>query len=116
MTTFKSETAYNSQISSDIDLQNLKGSLPYLTMHATLVVVLQKNYKESKVNPKVKKYNLKIYSATSDKGPFQYLEDNGWDTKKALEKVCSGKVDQPIIKMRGTERHYLEKEDIKCDF
>lgn len=115
MTTFETEKMYISQL-KNVDLQNLKEHLPYLTMHVTLAVALQHNYRESKVNDKEKKYNLKLYPSITSKGPFQYLSDVDWDTQTALEKVCSGKIDQPLIKLRGFEREYLETEDLDCEF
>lgn len=103
MTTFPSEQDYLNTL-TDIDLQTLKFHLPYLTMHATLAAVIQRG----------PVYNLQVYPSITENGPFQYLHDVNWDTKKAVENLCMGRVIQPLIKLRGSERNYIISNNINC--
>lgn len=106
MSSFRSESDYVEHVKrlGTIDMQDLEKSLPYLVMHLCATVVQQKN---------PWKYNLHI--TDSMKGPFRYLEARGWKLPDSFEALCSdASLQTPIVKMRGTERIYLENHPVGC--
>lgn len=102
---FKNENAYVAQ-RVDVegyDVSNLRGSLPYLSMHLAASVVQQKN---------IGKYKLHLIDACGTNGPLEYLCEAGWHTDKALDGICTKseyKNNMPLVKMRGDERLHVEK-------
>ncbi len=107
MLTFKSESDYIEHIKYDtnIDLQNLEESLPYLIMHLCALVVQHR-----------RSYNM--YFMNSLDGPFKYLSDNDWTLPDAFDSLCKNKTLQTsLVKLRGYERSFVEnkKNEIKCD-
>lgn len=103
MLTFKSESEYVDHVK--LDVQDLKNMLPYLVMHlCALVIVHRKEYK--------------IYLMNSVKGPFKYLAKNNWKIPESFNDLCKDKsLQTSIVKLRGSERNYIEKhrDKIKCD-
>lgn len=77
----------------------------YLAMHIAAQKVLQ-----------VDKYPLKYLNLRkAEDGPFRYVIENGWGSKRALEKACADKeYRSPLLKMTRLERHVLE-EYLKTD-
>jgi hypothetical protein len=67
----------------------------YLTMHVAAQKVLQKN-----------KYPLtQFVLQRSEYGPFKYLVDSNWDSKKGLELACKDpSYRKPFLKLRGADR------------
>lgn len=107
MSSFKKEQEYVGYIKGmkGIDMQDLDGSLPYLVMHLCATVVQQRS---------PWKYRLHLTEGT--KGPFKYLEDNGWELPRSFEELCKRReLQTPIIKMRGTERKFLEANGVRCE-
>ena len=107
MSTFDKESDYVKYIIDlkTIDIQGLEDSLPYLIMHLCATLVQQKN-------PKL--YNIYLMDGLT--GPFKYLENAKWQLPYAFEKLCNDKTLQtPLIKIRGTERKYLEEHNIECN-
>jgi len=86
---------------SGIDLQNLS-SLEYLTIHVSAQVVLQTGYDSKQI----------ILDATA--GPYKYLSDNDWDIEKATYALCNNyKLHKPIVKLRGSDRKIIEKNNLE---
>ena len=105
MTTFNDEMDYVNYIKNNlnIDFQNLNESLPYLVVHLCGAVVLQREDK---------KYKMLLLDAMDDNGPFRYLNLNSWETEKSLNALCEEKsLQTPLIKLRGTERNYIEDDN-----
>ncbi len=71
----------------------------YLAMHHSAGKLLQLDkYPLSK---------LKIWP--TEKGPYRYLIENGWNHEKSFEAACTNPaIRKPFLKMRGNERGYLE--------
>lgn len=103
MNEFNTEQDYINQVQNIIDIQNLKPALPYLVMHVTLAKCIQ-----------TRKYNYKLFEALSNNGPFEYLANNDWNPEKAIKSICNG-TNQPMIKFRGVERLFMEKNNIQCN-
>lgn len=73
----------------------------YLTIHISAQAVLQRNPCE---------FILNLLKAEDT--AFKYLTDNEWNTEKSIIALTQDKYnDQPIIKLRGSERIYLESLD-----
>lgn len=109
MTTFSGEQAYIDHIknTTDTDIQNLPDLLPYLVIHLCAAVVQQRQKSTTK------KY--KMYLIRGTRGPLKYLNDNEWDTHKALESLCFSNT--PLIKLIGGGRKYIEDNlfNLKCN-
>ena len=72
----------------------------YLTIHVSAQKVLQDN-------PGIYKICVKKAEETA----FRYLQDNGWDSEKAVTALINGSYnDEPLIKLRSAERKILEKD------
>jgi len=79
----------------------------YLTMHISAQKILQKNSD---------KYRLCLFKAES--GPFYYLSQSNWDNEQAIKHLtdtntCANYYKFTFIKLRGSDRHILEKYDTK---
>lgn len=92
--------------------ERLEAELPYLCIHLSALVVQQKH----------KGYRLHLQNAVADDGPFMYLDRNSWKQEEAFAFLCSGEGAgggagvMPVIKLRGDERKYLERNPqvLKC--
>jgi len=74
----------------------------YLAIHVAAQHVLQKKNADKSV--------MKLLKA--EDGPFKYLFDNDWNSKKAMQRMCE--YDSPFHKIRGAERPYLDDLDLNC--
>jgi len=107
MESFDSEAAYIAHVkkNKEVDMQHLEHSLPYLVMHLCAAVVLQRD---------PNKYNLHLFNGL--KGPLMYMDKARWKQPEGFKELCEKKENQtPIIKMRSTEREYLEKNGFSCN-
>lgn len=89
--------------SKGVNLQNII-YLDYLSMHVAAQWVLQKS---------PIKYKLLLLDCVQ--GPFSYLQDGGWDAKKAIALLIKDRrYKKTLVKMRGCERDYVTQNiDIK---
>lgn len=80
----------------------------YLMCHVAVQKIFQThNYK----------FNLHLENAIGENGPFRYLDENNWESKKALIGICQNqKLRTPLIKLRGDERKILDEkfDDFEC--
>lgn len=111
MMTFPSTKAYLEDVTKiqHVNLQNI-ALRDYLSMHVAAQVVLQKHVK----NPD--ELREKVFLLKAEDGPFKYLSMNNWDVEPAIQNLCTGKDSMalpPLIKFRGSEREYLEKNSDK---
>jgi hypothetical protein len=99
---------YISKIVDDdkINIQNIN-SPNYLAMHVSSQKILQRP----------NKYNLLLLDAFN--GPFLYQTDNAssenheWNLEKSIPSLLSGKYNHvPLIKLRGTDRKYIEDNNL----
>lgn len=101
---FEEVRDYVEYVESDTDLQNIP-SREYLTMHIAAQKVIQR----------MPEATLEMYLMRAGEGPFLYLVENDWDTNRAVNSLVGnsryGK--QLMIKLRGTERDFIQKEGIK---
>ena len=99
--TFDSISEYVAHAEGSVDLQNLI-LREYLAIHVAAQVVLQRHQLKDD-------FSMTILSADGPSGPLHYLSTSGWDSKKALEKLCACKehTRPPIAKLRGLERGVL---------
>ena len=81
------------------DFQNISNPF-YLTMHVAAQHVLQNE-----------KFSSSMYLMKAEDGPFKYLAENNWDSNNAVESLLRGENVTPLIKLRGTERDILIKND-----
>lgn len=88
--------------SQKVDLQNIPYP-GYLMCHAAAQKVLQNS--ELGIDPS----SYKVISATSDIGAFYYLDQENWDSSKALNNFSKKQYRTPIMKLRGLERIEIEK-------
>jgi mannosyltransferase OCH1-like enzyme len=95
--------------SEGVNIQNID-SPSYLSMHIACQKVLQKGPN--------KPYHYNLIKA--DDTAFKYLTMNGWDSEKAIQNILDCKsaaskncdlFNSPIIKFRGVERGFIEKND-----
>ena len=82
-----------------IDLQKIS-NIEYLFIHVAAQYVLQ-------TDPNVLR-TMRFMKA--EDGPYRYLTQNGWDSRKALENLCKGDNRTALIKFRGHERKILQEE------
>jgi hypothetical protein len=87
---------YLHKLQQTTDFQGISGPT-YLTMHVAAQYVLQ--------NEKV---NTSMYLMRAENGPFKYLADKDWDSRKAVDSLVRGENITPLIKLRGAERNMLE--------
>lgn len=80
----------------------------YLAMHIAFQKILQTS------DP----YDINILDARGENGPFFYLYQNDWDSKKALNMLCEDNtLKTPLIMLREDEEVILKEEgiaSIKC--
>lgn len=91
---------------SGIDFQNIPYP-EYLAMHIAFQKVLQTS------DP----FAMRISDARGVDGPFRYLDENQWESQKALDQLCKDELlKTPLIKLRGAERDLVEegKSSIEC--
>lgn len=93
---------------SDVKQKNIDTSkifdTTYLWMHVAALVVLH-----TQLSPEYIKKHMKILDSST--GPFKFMEDNAWDSDKSMNSLCDIK-DKPVFfKLRGWERHLLEKSE-----
>lgn len=77
----------------------------YLAIHVAAQKIMQK-----RLYPK-----MQLWSA--NKSPYLYLDNNNWDSEKALFDLCKNpsKYREPIIKIRGTEREKIKNNpELQC--
>jgi hypothetical protein len=87
---------------ADYVLRNLRDHLPYLSMHAGFCVVKH-------AHPELA---VHMTSSILKNGPFNYLNETSWDTKRAVKLLClsenAARFSQNcLIKFRGMERKYI---------
>jgi len=82
-----------------IDLQNIS-NIEYLFIHVAAQYVMQ-------TDPSVLR-TMRFMKA--EDGPYRYLSQNDWDSRKALENLCKGDSRTGLIKFRGHERKILQEE------
>ena len=107
MNSLDSEEDYVKKImEKTYDMHNLQDLLPYLIMHLCATVVFQKNSE---------KYNVHLIDTMDpDHGPFKYLFSNNWELPLSLEELCKRKdLQTTLIKLRGTERRFIEENSDK---
>lgn len=73
----------------------------YLSCHVAAQVILQ--------NETINKFNIFLINTVSDVGPFYYLNENNWDSEKALASLCKKEFLTPLIKLRGIERNHINQ-------
>lgn len=91
---------------SGVDFQDIPFP-EYLAMHIAFQKVLQTS----------DSFALKIIDARGIDGPFRYLDENDWDSQRALDMLCKeNRLKTPLIKLRGIERGLIEegKASIEC--
>lgn len=106
MNSFDSEEAYVKSVLEQYNIHNLQDFLPYLIMHLCATVNFQKN---------PNKYNVHLIDTMDpDHGPFKYLFYNNWELPRSLEELCRRKdLQTSLIKLRRTERRFIEKNTYK---
>lgn len=100
LTDYKTRKHYISDIESKgVDLQNIGDMKEYLLIHCCYLKVIHDDAN----------YNIKVFSATDDNGPLQWLSDNNWYVVVACIKVSlfsTAKVPS-LIKFRSCDRIIL---------
>jgi len=76
----------------------LHNALPYLTIHAAFMVVHVPG-------------DARLHSSTADTGPFFYLAQAQWDSRRGVEHLAAlpWSDEAPLVKFRGAERAPLEQ-------
>jgi len=82
-----------------VDLQNIS-NIDYLFIHVAAQYVMQKT-------PSVLR-TMRFIKA--EDGPYLYLTQSEWNSRKGLENLCKGNNRTGLIKFRGQERKILEEE------
>lgn len=93
---FPTITAYVKYIEDKTDLQNIQGK-EYLTMHIAAQYLFQ--------HYQIDMSKLSLLCA--EDGPFKYLAENKWDSKRGIINLYKYK-NEPITKFRGGERTQIE--------
>lgn len=85
---------------NNLGIDHSIGHPDYLTMHLSAQKVLQ-----------IDKYPIEQLSLKNARdGPFLFLRNNDWDSKKGLEDACTNKeIRNPMMKIRGNDREVLAK-------
>jgi hypothetical protein len=99
---YSSDDEYISEkVSSGVPLQGCSGTMPYLIVLYIPSVLFHR-----------KKYDCFIRKST----PYSYLTKHNWDTKKAIDFLCTNPVHETeMIKLRNPERTYLIEHPEKMD-
>lgn len=80
----------------------------YLFIHVCAQKILQKEMTLDEIKKT-------FFLLKAEDTAFKYLSANNWDTIRGIESLCRGENITPIIKFRGSERGYLEKNQDKID-
>jgi hypothetical protein len=95
--TVKDAVEYMKQVG--IDLQKIS-NIEYLYIHVAAQYVMQTDRSVLRTMQFMK----------AEDGPYRYLTQNDWDSRKALENLCKGQNRTELIKFRGHERKILQEE------
>jgi hypothetical protein len=102
LTQFPTNQNYiDSRLAMGVDIRGWHVSPNYLTMHVAAQKLLQ-----------IDRYPLDgLMLWPSEKGPFRYVVEHGWNAQKALAAACEDPTyRRPFLKLRGVERAALESE------
>lgn len=61
------------------------------------------------------KYGDHLLLLVAEDTAYRYLDENGWDSTRAVQKICSEADTSPIIKIRGLERRAIDQHGLDVD-